>query len=74
MKVYSPWTDEEIKNLKKRQANKTLHPYTCADCGEVLVPTEFGFVCPSQYCDYMQNWAFDSDTERRNNGKDINSR
>ena len=62
MKVYSPWTADEVRNLNFRQ--KVFHPYTCEDCGAVLIAEEFGWICSNPYCDYMQNWALDFDLER----------
>lgn len=61
MKVYSPWTDKEVNELKRRQALKTVRPYRCEFCNEVLTPTEFGFVCENPDCDFMQNWALKDD-------------
>ena len=54
------WTEEQVKNLKKRQETFTLHPYTC-DCGENLIPTEEGWVCDK--CSYTQYWAHGSDLD-----------
>lgn len=61
MKVYSPWTDKEVNELKRRQNMKDVRPYKCEFCNETLVPTEFGFICGNPDCDFMQNWALQED-------------
>lgn len=64
MKVFSPWTTEEVENLNMRQKLTGIHPYTCK-CGKILVATITGWTCPNLECDYHQNWAHDSDLEER---------
>jgi hypothetical protein len=66
MKVYSPWTEKEVNHLKKRQK---VRPYRCEFCNEVLIPTEFGFICSNPDCDFMQNWVLSSDLEEVKDGK-----
>ena len=66
------WTDEQIEHLRRRQADRTLHPYTCGGLGPddvchrargvddgVLIPTREGFVCPCG--EYRQEWVHDAD-------------
>jgi len=57
------WTDEQVENLKKRQNNRSLHPYTCAHGHGELIPTNEGWVCSE--CDYTQDWAFGDDLSGR---------
>lgn len=65
-RVFSPWLPTEVINLKKRQRAGHLHPYTCGDCGAILEATQFGWVCPTTHCAYMQNWAYQEDVEGKN--------
>jgi hypothetical protein len=73
MKVYCPWTDKEVNDLKKRQNMKKVRPYRCEMCNEILIPTEFGFVCSNPDCDFMQNWALAIDFEDKKDDKNENS-
>jgi len=58
----APWTDEQVENLKKRQANNMMHQYTCVCDGNIaLIPTKEGWVCPE--CDYTQKWCHKSDSD-----------
>lgn len=58
----APWTEEQIKNLQKRQNNMLMHPYTCGNCSDTpLIPTKDGWICKK--CDYTQNWAHKSDVD-----------
>ena len=68
------WTPEQVAMLEKRQADATLHPYTCGgdrsdwahqwhagDSGEeagLLYPTVRGWKCPA--CEYRQFWAHET--------------
>lgn len=60
--VYSPWSEEEVKNLNERQKIKTLHPYTCPN-GHNLIARITGWYCDD--CQYHQNWAHKDDVEGR---------
>lgn len=62
-KIYEPWTEEEVENLKQRQQRKDLHPYTCGRCTSLLVPTTEGWICPTTNCDYRQHWAHKIDVK-----------
>ncbi len=55
--IRAPWTEEQVKELKRYQAAGVVHPYTCGgdSCRDILVPTTDGWTCPS--CDYTQDWA-----------------
>ena len=61
--IRAPWSKEQVRVLKVRQNNKTLHPYTCGRCGCRLVPTNKGWVCGSVggKCSYKQNWCHSFD-------------
>jgi len=56
VKVFSPWTPEQVACLKVRQGNVMIHPYTCGKNSQHdnLIPTRDGWVCPN--CDYRQTW------------------
>lgn len=54
----APWTEEQVISLKITQRIKELRPYTCV-CGELLIPTESGWVCNK--CSYAQDWCFEID-------------
>lgn len=61
----APWTEQEVHNLNTRQQRHDLHPYTCGnDHPEPrnLVATIVGWICPTQECDYRQQWAHKADT------------
>lgn len=61
-----PWTAEEVDALVARQADRTQHPYTCADHTTAkLIPTEAGWLCP-KVIDHatVQSWAHASDLGR----------
>lgn len=71
--VKAPWTADQIKDLLLRQADPSMHAYTCGKCGMVLVPTTQGWLCPIAECDYVQDWAhmidaMESFDELRTNG------
>jgi len=57
----APWSSEDIIKLTQRQANPTMHEYTCGGnhCSEILIPTKEGWSCPK--CDYTQDWCYASD-------------
>lgn len=57
----APWTAEQVNNLRKRQLEPSLHPYTCEKCGSVLYPKASGWKCSKNGCDYIQDWAHASD-------------
>lgn len=55
-KMYAAWTAEQVAALSVRQADDTMHPYTCGNDSNhsVLVPSESGWTCPD--CGYQQDW------------------
>ena len=68
MQVIAPWTDEQVLNLLRWQSCPWVHPFTCAKehklGGVRLLPTNEGWVCSIQTCDYTQNWAHDHMTDQ----------
>lgn len=61
----APWTADEVRWLRDRQANRSLHAYTCAEhSSAALVPTARGWVCRVPTCGYRQNWAHPVDLGR----------
>jgi hypothetical protein len=57
----APFTQKEITNLKKKQAQKCLHPYTCRECGTTLIIKPKGWYCKT--CkEITQTWAHTDDT------------
>ena len=63
MQVFCPWTDEEVKVLNIKQNDKNVSHYKCEICGNELIATEFGLICPDRYCDFMQSWFESTDIE-----------
>lgn len=64
MRIFSPWTPEEVDNLNARQKLTMMHPYTCSECGSDLVAKFNGWHCPNLECDSKpQNWALRADVE-----------
>jgi hypothetical protein len=59
--IKAPWTAEQVENLRKRQAEPTMHSYTCGDCGNDMYPTEHGWECYTDGCNSTQDWAHTSD-------------
>lgn len=57
--TFAPWTHEQVANLNAWQERGDRPPFTCGrdGCGEVLAAVPEGWVCPSETCDYTQNWA-----------------
>lgn len=64
--VKAPWTEEQVKSLRRWQWSPNVHPYTCpnrtdspheehyGDLGG-LRPTQTALVCDD--CGYTQTWA-----------------
>lgn len=69
MKIYAPWTPEQVANLNEWQEAGYVHPFTCGNddlhdydsfmANKVLKATEQGWVCPNPNCGYTQDWAHD---------------
>ncbi len=53
---HAPWTTQEVKALKRRQADRARHPYTCGTCGTILLPQKNGWYCPCCKA-HNQSWA-----------------
>lgn len=54
-KWHAPFSKEQVKALDRRQADKTLHPYTCPECSEKLIPYDDGWYCSKH--GLVQTWA-----------------
>ena len=52
----APWSSEQIEALRVRQADTTLHPYTCTNGCGVLTPTCDGWICET--CGWKQDWCY----------------
>ena len=64
VRIFSPWTQQEVENLNARQKLTIMHPYTCAKCGTELVAKFNGWHCPNVECNSeIQNWALRADVE-----------
>lgn len=60
----TPWSEDVLNNLQKRQAAEHLHAYTCVVHSNIsLIPTVDGWNCSEEGCDYTQDWALTSDAE-----------
>lgn len=57
--VVAPWTEEQVRALRVRQANPDLPYYSCGNDSTQLVPTSDGWICLR--CGYTQNWAHAAD-------------
>lgn len=55
------WTEDQVRNLKDRQACRYLHPYTCSCGAGPLFPTRNGWKCKK--CGYRQDWAHKEDLD-----------
>lgn len=51
------FTEDEILSLNEFQQSGSMHPFTCQNCRNELVATKEGWMCPTEKCDYIQNWA-----------------
>ncbi len=66
--LYTPWTQEQVDGLNRRQQAIDLHPYTCgidSTHRPVLLATANGWRCPVDMlggCLYRQDWAHAIDT------------
>lgn len=67
--IQAPWTDEQVLALLKYQTNSFFHPFTCGnehslnifnglEGHNILVPTNDGWICPHELCDYTQDWCW----------------
>ena len=59
-RVEAPWTDEQVENLRRRQAAQWLHPYTGPDHVD-LVPSREGWRLPDGTI--FQTWAHQYDVD-----------
>ena len=55
--VKALFTDEQIKSMNEFQQAGVMHPFTCGKCSNDLVATKEGWICPTEGCDYTQNWC-----------------
>lgn len=59
----APWSEEVVEALNAFQDSGVMHPYTCPECGHMLVATHNGWIC--LHDEYLQTWAhpFTADQE-----------
>ena len=58
----APWTEQQVYNLNEFQRDYRRHSYTCGyDSSHVLEATVDGWICPTEKCNYTQDWAHESD-------------
>lgn len=57
--IKSPFSPEQIASLEGFQECKSLHSFTCGDCGADLKPTQNGWICSVSDCEYTQDWCHD---------------
>jgi len=55
--IKAPWTPLQVECLNRFQRAGFWHPFTCGKCSRDLVATPDGWRCPSNGCDYEQDWA-----------------
>lgn len=58
-KIKAPFSPEQVASLKGYQECGYFHPFTCGDCGEDLVSITAGWICPTNGCNYTQDWCHD---------------
>lgn len=54
--AFAPWTDEQVKGIRRYQRDPSVHPFTCGECGsrKPLRVTNEGLSCA---CGYTQGWV-----------------
>ncbi len=55
-KTSAPWNQRQLKNLYARQADSSLHKYTCKICSNELEPITYGWTCKEH--GLVQRWAY----------------
>ena len=58
--IWCPWSKKEVQILKRKMSLDEI-TYKCDECGNDLIPTEFGFICED--CSFMQSWVNKNDLE-----------
>lgn len=54
----TPWTDEQVENIRRWQALPYFHGLTCGQHGDrLLAVAADGLVCEVDGCDYRQEWV-----------------
>lgn len=66
MKIFAPFTKDQINSLTHWQNDDTIHPFTCPNDSEKLIPRRQGWYCSK--CNYTQNWVHDFMVEDIENG------
>lgn len=61
-KIKAPFSRMEVWSLNAYQDSGLGHPYTCPNCGALLLATALGWICRDfaarrNHCLYTQNWA-----------------
>ena len=63
----APFTKKELKNLRRFQKRRDIHPFTCGRAGceksQILIPTEEGMKCPCGK--YNQTWVHEFMTKNQ---------
>lgn len=57
MLIYTPWTEEQVKNLNNYQKREDVHEYTCGYCRKALIATKDGWICVCGK--HKQDWCLD---------------
>lgn len=74
-KIWSPWSEEVVKQLNLFQEMGNFHPFTCPNKhdqatspdGQVpLIADVHGWICRVKECDYQQDWAWQAMADPRN--------
>jgi hypothetical protein len=69
MKIYAPFTEEQVDQLQAFQDFGSWHAFTCGNDHPRpvnLIPDVDGFECPVSDCDYEQAWAWIAMLDIRN--------
>lgn len=57
VKIWAPWTDDQVKNLNDYQRCDYVHQFT-GDGGEILFATKEGWVRREGETQVVQKWAW----------------
>lgn len=53
----APFSTEQVKCINNYQKSGKFHPFTCGECGNDLIAIEEGLICPTETCEYTQDWV-----------------
>lgn len=67
--ITAPWTEDQVAALNACQASGLFHPFTCGNhrhqLQQTLIAELDGWHCPDTTCDYTQDWAMATMSDRQ---------